>query len=106
MINNMEQINCRDCDKEIKATEDEQTKELVLDGGKLLKYKHNGEDLHAYKCDECYAKDPSLTNFQKCEVYSRVVGYIRPVQQWNKGKQAEYADRVVYKQDEKNEEKK
>jgi hypothetical protein len=33
----------------------------------------------------------------KTEVYSRVVGYYRPVQQWNKGKQAEYADRVPFK---------
>lgn len=32
----------------------------------------------------------------KCEVYSRVVGYIRPVQQWNDGKQAEYADRKEF----------
>lgn len=29
----------------------------------------------------------------KCEVYSRVVGYIRPVQQWNDSKQAEFKDR-------------
>lgn len=27
----------------------------------------------------------------KCEVYSRVVGYLRPVDQWNDGKQAEFA---------------
>ncbi|MFW6117712.1 MAG: ribonucleoside triphosphate reductase [Thermoproteota archaeon] len=26
----------------------------------------------------------------KCEVYSRVVGYLRPVDQWNDGKQSEY----------------
>jgi anaerobic ribonucleoside-triphosphate reductase len=32
----------------------------------------------------------------KCEVYSRVVGYIRPVAQWNDGKQAEYADRKEF----------
>lgn len=25
-----------------------------------------------------------------CEVYSRVVGYLRPVQSWNKGKKEEY----------------
>lgn len=25
-----------------------------------------------------------------CEVFSRVVGYLRPVQNWNKGKQAEF----------------
>lgn len=34
-----------------------------------------------------------------CEVYSRVVGYIRPVGQWNDGKQAEYADRVEFVMD-------
>lgn len=30
------------------------------------------------------------------EVYTRVVGYYRPVQMWNKGKQAEYAERKVF----------
>lgn len=33
----------------------------------------------------------------KCEVYSRIVGYLRPVQQWNKGKVEEFKQRVVYK---------
>jgi anaerobic ribonucleoside-triphosphate reductase len=31
------------------------------------------------------------------EVYSRVVGYFRPVNQWNKGKQEEYRERREYK---------
>lgn len=26
----------------------------------------------------------------KCEVYSRVVGYLRPVQGWNRGKKEEF----------------
>jgi len=30
------------------------------------------------------------------EVYSRVVGYLRPVQQWNAGKQAEFTRRHLY----------
>ncbi|MDR1438115.1 MAG: ribonucleoside triphosphate reductase [Puniceicoccales bacterium] len=30
---------------------------------------------------------------QDCEVYSRVVGYVRPVQQWNDGKQSEFRQR-------------
>jgi ribonucleoside-triphosphate reductase len=34
---------------------------------------------------------------QKCEVYSRVCGYLRPVQQWNDAKQQEFADRKAYK---------
>jgi len=33
----------------------------------------------------------------KCEIYSRVVGYLRPVKQWNDGKQAEFAERKEYK---------
>jgi ribonucleoside-triphosphate reductase (formate) len=32
----------------------------------------------------------------KCEIYSRVVGYIRPVEQWNDGKQAEFKDRKLF----------
>ncbi len=35
----------------------------------------------------------------KAEVYSRVVGYLRPVEQFNIGKQAEFHDRKVYKPD-------
>jgi anaerobic ribonucleoside-triphosphate reductase len=31
-----------------------------------------------------------------CEVYSRIVGYLRPVQNWNKGKKQEFAARRTY----------
>lgn len=31
-----------------------------------------------------------------CEVWSRIVGYFRPVKEWNKGKKSEYAERVEY----------
>lgn len=30
------------------------------------------------------------------EVYSRVVGYYRPVNQWNRGKQEEFAERKEF----------
>lgn len=30
-----------------------------------------------------------------CEVYTRIVGYLRPVEQWNKGKRAEFGDRTT-----------
>jgi len=33
---------------------------------------------------------------QKCEVYSRVVGYLSPVGRWNKGKKAEFHDRKAF----------
>ena len=31
------------------------------------------------------------------EVYSRVVGYFRPVQNWNEGKKNEFSNRKAYK---------
>ena len=33
---------------------------------------------------------------EPCEVWSRIVGYFRPVDQWNKGKKSEFAERVEY----------
>jgi hypothetical protein len=43
-----------------------------------------------YKCDGCFAKEKNLKDYQTCEVYSRVVGYYRPVKNWHQGKQAEF----------------
>lgn len=43
-----------------------------------------------FECPKCVIKQP-------CEVYSRVVGYLRPVQQWNKGKQLEFKERLEFK---------
>ncbi len=40
-----------------------------------------------YTCPECSAAT---------EVYSRITGYYRPVQNWNDGKSQEYKDRKVY----------
>ena len=33
------------------------------------------------------------------EIYSRVVGYFRPVNQWNKGKREEFKERKAYEFD-------
>jgi ribonucleoside-triphosphate reductase len=32
----------------------------------------------------------------KCERYSRIVGYLRPLQQWNEGKHAEWQERKLF----------
>lgn len=42
-------------------------------------------------------KEQCPTCDEFCEVYSRVVGYLRPVKQWNKGKQEEFDSRQVFK---------
>ena len=41
----------------------------------------------AFKCPDCG---------NKTEVYSRITGYYRPVQNWNDGKSQEYKERKVY----------
>ena len=40
--------------------------------------------------------DPNETRKVICEVWSRCVGYYRPIRNFNKGKRAEFADRKVY----------
>jgi hypothetical protein len=40
--------------------------------------------------------DEDKTCSKRCEVYSRVVGYYRPVQNWNNGKREEFKDRLEY----------
>jgi len=39
---------------------------------------------------------PKCTIEQPCEVYSRIVGYLRPIQQWHKGKQEEFKQRSTF----------
>ena len=50
---------------------------------------HGYLDGEHYTCPKCVIE-------QKCEVYSRIVGYIRPVEQWNVGKTEEYQDRKEF----------
>ncbi len=48
---------------------------------------------HGYLSGE---KDTCPICMEACEIYSRVVGYLRPVKQWNLGKQEEYKGRKVF----------
>jgi len=49
---------------------------------------------HGYIQGECHECPKCGT---ETEIYSRVVGYLRPVKQWNEGKQAEFKLRSLYK---------
>ena len=51
--------------------------------------------------EEEYRKQHPEHCGKECEVYSRVVGYLRPVKQWNKGKVQEFSDRTVFKDTDK-----
>jgi hypothetical protein len=45
-------------------------------------------------------KAPNKDQQVPCEVYSRIVGYVRPVRNWNKGKKQEFTERQTYRVDE------
>lgn len=43
-------------------------------------------------CPKCATQNVE----QECTVFSRIVGYLRPVNQWNEGKRTEFADRALF----------
>ena len=43
------------------------------------------------------AAEMGVTLRVRAEVYSRIVGYMRPIRNWNAGKIAEYNERKVYR---------
>jgi len=86
-----EKIYCHDCKKEIKKEGDD------IKEGKMLVYENRGEKIIVFKCNQCFENSQELRNYQPCEVYSRIVGYLRPVQQWNLGKQEEFKERKEFK---------
>ena len=84
---------CHDCDCDVQVTATPRENGIHIEGGSVYEPESGKFFL---KCDPCYSQDPALTNFQDCEVYSRVVGYLRPVSQWNDAKQTEFQDRQVF----------
>jgi hypothetical protein len=89
--------NCHDCSKQVEvAATLREDGAIVVSGGSVYKIKMNLEDRYYFKCDSCFKKDKTLRNFRDCLVYSRVVGYLRPVSGWNKGKLAEWGVRKEF----------
>ena len=86
-----EKIYCHDCGKEINFDGKK------IENGKMLVYESQGEKITVFKCQDCFTKSEELRNYQPCEVYSRIVGYLRPVQQWNEGKVQEFQERENFK---------
>lgn len=46
--------------------------------------------------DEAFPQEKDGDVKVPCEVYSRIVGYLRPVQAWNDGKQQEFEERQTF----------
>lgn len=50
-----------------------------------------------FKCQACFERNPN--HGPRVDVYSRVVGYLRPLSHWNNAKQNEHKMRKFYKND-------
>ena len=90
---------CHDCETDVVVNVDMADDGAVtIEGGSLYRpdLGVDGKEKIFLKCDTCYKKDPELRNYRPCEVFSRVCGYLRPVKQYNKGKQAEFKLRKTF----------
>ena len=82
--------DCTACRKPMKVLVELTDLGFKVSGGAI--YEKMGETV--LKCDDCFDKDPHI--YQECEVYSRVVGFLRPVKYWNPGKKSEWNDRKTF----------
>jgi hypothetical protein len=85
---------CHDCGAEVNVSVALSAEGFTISGGALYEPEPGR---FSRKCEACYDRSPELKNFRRCEVYSRVVGYLRPVVQWNEGKQAEFSERKAFR---------
>jgi hypothetical protein len=88
---------CYDCGKEVTVIASvKDNGELSISGGTVYKTEKGNPDKSntVLKCDDCFKKEPLLK--RKCEVYSRAVGYLRPISQWNLGKKQEWKNRTKF----------
>lgn len=92
--------HCQHCGVDIRYLLNRKGKGIEVDGegDAGLKYYPPARSLTGL-CGVCIEAGEKLGC--PTEVYSRVVGYIRPVKQWNKGKQTEFAMRETYKTEER-----
>ncbi len=78
-------MTCHDCGTDVK-------------GQKHVEYKGKQEGGRVWrKCLACFKKEPALRRRQTCEIYTRIVGYLRPKAHANPGKAAEIDQRKLYK---------
>src|SRR6056297_2561061 len=84
---------CHECGAEATITVKmvDEDGRVEVSGGAL--YKPFNDWTLFCKCEKCYAADSNLHNYAPTEVYSRIVGYLRPIEQWNPGKRAEFYSR-------------
>jgi hypothetical protein len=87
---------CMDCHSSVIVTAAQDSNETTIIGGAVFQPPADWHSPTEYlmKCDGCYAKSPVFN--PRTEVYSRSVGYYRPVNNFNPGKKAEWKSRKTF----------
>ena len=88
---------CDSCGEEFIATIT-RISETELDVANTIigvrKSENNFKDRYIFRCLECYEKDQNFGT--ECDIYSRVVGFMRPLKYWNNAKMEEFKKRKLY----------
>ena len=85
---------CHDCATKVKINAEAQEEGVNVTGGAI--YEPIVDKGYFLKCEKCYSNNSTLRNFKATEVYSRIVGYYRPIKTWNEAQQAQFKDRKVF----------
>jgi hypothetical protein len=91
--------NCHDCGVELTVLAKIKDDGISVENGAVYNPEINGKPEFFAKCTDCYLKDPVLRGYQPVECYSRVVGYMRPIENWNNAKKSEFSMRKTFRQD-------
>lgn len=87
---------CCECESDVLIRAEISGMNLLVEGGAMFRPPElwHCPTEYLFKCQNCFDKSPKF--HPKTEVYSRVVGYMRPVSQWNDGKKAEFEIRKTF----------
>jgi hypothetical protein len=86
---------CQSCKKPVDLIIFKNALEVEGNGGMIVG--KGWEDGPEFKCSECLERDNYRISPTRCEIFTRVCGYLRPTQGFNPGKKAEFNMRTNYK---------
>ncbi len=86
---------CQGCGTKVSLVIFQKEMEVNGNGGMIIGRAYG--DRPEFKCSACLEKDGGMISPQRTEVFSRVCGYLRPRQNYNPGKKAEFMERKNFK---------
>jgi len=86
---------CQKCKGDVSIVIFKEDMDISGNGGMIV-----GDEFDStpqFKCTKCLDEDGGMISPTRCEVFTRVCGYLRPTQSFNPGKKAEFAARTNFK---------